>query len=100
MYAVLLIFLLILYTRFSISSVLSADDGFFVVPEDEFFNPEDYDRNSPLLSERGNYSDQSKSQDGSKNTNPEQITGSINLLKMIYLCIQQSGYKVDYCHES
>ena len=79
MYAVLLIFLLILSTHFSISSVLSADDGFFVVPEDEFFNPEDYDRKPPLSSERGNYSDQVKSEDGSKNTAPEQITGSINL---------------------
>lgn len=79
MYYVILIFLLILCTHFYISSVLSADDEFFVVPEDEFFNPEDYDRKSPLSSERENYSDQVKSEDGSKNTDAEQITGSRNM---------------------
>ena len=79
MYAVLLIFLLMSFTYFSISSVLSADDGFFVVPEDEFFNPEDYDRNSALSSEEGNYSEQVKNEDESTKTNPEKLTGSINL---------------------
>ena len=53
MYAVLLIILLVLLTHFSILPVLSADDGFFVVPEDEFFNPHDYDKKSALSSGRG-----------------------------------------------
>ena len=54
MYAVLLIFLLILlmaFKHFSINFVLFADDGFFVIPEDEFFNPEDYDQKSALSPE-------------------------------------------------
>ena len=78
MYAVLLIFFLILSIHFSINSVLSADDGFFVVPEDEFFNPEDYDRKSSLSSEEGNYSDKLQVKMNSYNTNPEKLTGSIN----------------------
>ncbi|MGZ5486214.1 MAG: metallophosphoesterase, partial [Nitrososphaeraceae archaeon] len=82
MYAVLLIFLLILLmvlTHFSIKSVLSADDGFFVVPEDEFFNPEDYDQKSALSPEGENYSEQFKSEDELYNTSPEKLTGSINM---------------------
>jgi hypothetical protein len=53
MYAILLIILLMLSINFSIESVLSADDGFFVVPEDEFFNPEDYGGKPSLTSELG-----------------------------------------------
>ena len=50
MYAILLIILLMLSIIFSIKSVHSADDGFFVVPEDEFFNAEDYGGKSSLSS--------------------------------------------------
>ena len=63
----------------SISSVLPADDGVFVVSEDEFFNPEDYDRNSALSSEESNYSEQVKIEDEFTKPNPEKLTGSINL---------------------
>ena len=39
-----------------LNSVLSTDDGFFVVPEDEFFNPGDYGGESSLSSEGEKYS--------------------------------------------
>ena len=78
MYAILLIFLLMLSIHFSIKSVLSADDGFFVVPEDEFFNPDDYDKKSSLSSEKGKYSEKLRSEDESYNTNPGKLTGSMN----------------------
>ncbi len=78
MYSVLLIFLLMLSIHFSIKSVLSADDGFFVVPENEFFNPEDYDKKYSLSSGGGNYSEKFTSEDESYHTNPENLTGSIN----------------------
>jgi predicted phosphodiesterase len=82
MYAVLLIFLLILlisFIPFSINSVLFSDDGFFVVPEDEFFNPEDYGRNSTSSSDGGNSSEQIKSEDELYNTTGETLTDSLNL---------------------
>ena len=81
MYSVLLIFILILsmfFIPFSIQSVISADDGFFVVPEDEFFNPGDYGGESSLSSEGGNYSEKFKSEDELYNTNPEKLTGFVN----------------------
>lgn len=62
----------------SIQSVLSADDGFFVVPEDEFFNPDDYDKKSSLSSEKGNYSEKLISEDELYNTNSGKLTGSMN----------------------
>ena len=71
MYAVLLIFLLILLmvlTHFSINFLLFAEDGFFVVPEDQFFNPEDYGRKSALSPGGENYSEQFKSEDELYNT--------------------------------
>src|SRR5918999_897686 len=81
MYSVLLIFILILsmfFIPFSIQSVISADDGFFVVPEDEFFNPGDYGGESSLSSEGGNYSEKFRSEDELYNTNPEKLTGFVN----------------------
>ena len=78
MYAILLIILLILSINFSFKYVHSADDGFFVVPEDEFFNPEDYDGKSALSSELGNSSAKFKSENESTNTIDKKITDSIN----------------------
>ena len=82
MYSVLLIFILILsmfFIPFYIQSVISADDGFFVVPDDdEFFNPGDYGGEPSLSSEAGNYSEKFKSEDELYNTNPEKLTGFVN----------------------
>ena len=78
MYATLLIILLMLSINFSIKSVLSSDDGFFVVPEDEFFNPEDYGGKSSLTSELGNSSEKLKSENESYYTNHKKLTDSIN----------------------
>jgi hypothetical protein len=78
MYAILLIILLMLSINFSIKSVHSADDGFFVVPEDEFFNAEDYGGKSSLSSELVNSSANFKSENESYNTNHKKFTDSIN----------------------
>jgi predicted phosphodiesterase len=76
MYTLLLIFpflilLIILFIQFSIISVLSIDDRFFVVPEEEFYDPEDYDV------EEENSSNNFRSEAELYNANPE-FTGSIN----------------------
>jgi predicted phosphodiesterase len=64
----------------SLNSVFSQDDNeFFEVPEDEFFNPEDYGNKSTLSSDEGNYSEQFKIEDELYNTNSEKLTGLINL---------------------
>ena len=78
MYAILLIILLMLSINFSIKSVHSADDGFFVVPEDEFFNAEDYGGKPSLSSELVNSSANFKSENESYNTNHKKFTDSIN----------------------
>ena len=91
MYAVLLIILLVLLTHFSILPVLSADDGFFVVPEDEFFNPHDYDKKSALSSGEGNYSEQVKTEDESNNTNPKKLIGSINFTDFNFALVGDWG---------
>jgi len=66
------------FTHFYIQSVLSADDEFFVVPEEEFFNPGDYNGESSISSEEENSSDKFRSEDELYNTNPEKLTSSIN----------------------
>lgn len=73
-----LLILLILFIQFSINSVLSADDGFFVVPEDEFYDPEDYGGKSSLSSEAENSSEKFRSETELYNANSEKFTGSIN----------------------
>jgi len=78
MYAILLIILLMLSINFSIKSVHSSNDGFFAVPEDEFFNPEDYGGKPSLSSELGNSSEKFESENESYNTNHKKIIDSIN----------------------
>ncbi|HET7644745.1 MAG TPA: metallophosphoesterase [Nitrososphaeraceae archaeon] len=88
MYVLLLIFLLLIllisYIQFSINSVLSyADDyyddnGFFVAPEEKFFNPRDYGGESSLSSEEGNHSENFQSEDELYNRNSEKLIAPIN----------------------
>lgn len=94
MYAILLIIFLILSINFSIKSVHSAaDDGFFVVPEDKFFNPEDYDGKSALSSELGNSSAKIKTENESNNTNDRKITDSINFTVFNFALAGDWGYE-------
>jgi predicted phosphodiesterase len=81
MHAILLIFLLILlllFIQLPLNFVLSADDRFFVVPEDEFYNPEDYGGESSLSSEWENSSNTFKSEPELYNTSPKQFVDSVN----------------------
>ena len=81
MYATLLILLLILlhlFIQLPLNFVLSVDDGFFEVPEDEFYDPKDYDRESSLSSKVGNFSEKFRSEGELYNANPKKFAGSTN----------------------
>ena len=77
-----LILLIIFFIQFSINSVLSTDDGFFVVPEEEFYDPEDYGGDPSLSSQDGNASDkfrdESELESELYNAHPEKFVASIN----------------------
>jgi hypothetical protein len=63
----------------SLNSVFSQNDNeFFVIPEDEFFNPEDYSSKSTLSSDECNSSEKFRSENEPYNTNQKKIDGSIN----------------------
>jgi predicted MPP superfamily phosphohydrolase len=86
-----LILLIILFLQFSINSVLSTDDGFFVVPEEEFYDPEDYGGESSLSSQEGNTSDNFRSEVELYNTNPEKFTDSINFTDFNFALVGDWG---------
>jgi hypothetical protein len=63
--------------QISINSALSTDDSFFVVPEEEIYDPEDYGGESSLFSQEENSSDKFRSEVELYNANPE-FSNSIN----------------------
>ena len=63
--------------QFSLNSVLSTDNTFFVVPEEEFYDPKDYGGESSLSSKDENSSNKFRNEAELYNTNPE-FTNSIN----------------------
>src|SRR5215213_7453673 len=73
-----LLILLMLGMQLPLRSVLSLDDGFFVVPEDEFYDPSDYDV-KPSLSSGANTSENFRSKHTLPNENVNITIGSQNL---------------------
>lgn len=81
MYTILsttLLILLMLGMQLPLRSTLSVDDGFFVVPEDEFYDPSDYDAESSLPS-GANTSEKFRSEHTLPNENTDITIGSQNL---------------------
>jgi hypothetical protein len=85
MYTILsttLLILLMLGMQLPLRSTLSVDDGFFVVPEEEFYDPSDYDVESSLPS-GANTSEKFKSEHTLPNENTDVTIGSQNYLILI-----------------
>ena len=93
MYTVLsaiFLILLMLGMQLSLRSAISVDDGFFEVPEDEFYDPSDYDV-KPSLSSGDNTSEKFISEHTFPNKNINFTSGSQNLSDFSFAIVGDWG---------